>query len=413
MRLAYRLAFVVTLCAGFNPFPALAAPLKMAVVESLAGPLGQTGNLYLTAVRYAVDRLNAAGGWNNEPIQVLVYDNQGTPAGASDKLKAAIADGAQVVIAGASSAVVGQIQEDVRKFNMRNPGKEILFLDVGTESNAFTGEKCHFHYFRFAPNVAMHFKVLIAGMKQEGVLGTRVFSINQNYSFGQDAEEAILDNASRSGYQVADKMLHDVNKIQDFSPYVARISEAKVDTVLTSSWGNDLLLLMKAANTTGLKARFGTILLNQPGSLSNAGGAALGSYVAETYNPEAYGKENEQFVNDFKVKTGRGPVFTQGQAAFGVLAFGEALKKVKPQAGQLNVNAVARAFETVTYASPIGELRMRAADHQMLLPLVLSVVAKDAKIKVDGTDMGFKPVKYISAGDAAPPVQASCKMQRP
>lgn len=413
MRLTSRLAFIVMLSTGFYTFPVSAAPLKIAMVESLSGPLGHTGNLYLSAVRYAVDRLNAAGGWNNEPIQVLEYDNQGTPAGASDKLKAAIAGGAQVVVAGASSAVVGQIQEDVRKHNMRNPGKEVIFLDVGTESNAFTGEKCHFHYFRFAPNVAMHFKVLIEGMKQENVLGTRVFSINQNYSFGQDAEEAILDNASRSGYEVVDKMLHDVNRIQDFSPYVARISEAKVDTVLTSSWGNDLLLLMKAANGVGLKARFGTILLNQPGSLSNAGEAALGGYVAASYNPEAYGKENEQFVKEFKEKTGSIPIFTQGQAAFGVLAFGEALKKVEPQAGQLNVNAVARAFETVTYVSPVGELRMRAEDHQMLLPLVLSVVAKDAKIKLDGTDMGFKPVKYISAEDAAPPVQASCKMQRP
>ena len=33
-------------------------------------------------------------------------------------------------------------------------------------------------------------------MKQAGALGTRVYSINQNYSWGQDMEQAIVDNAS-------------------------------------------------------------------------------------------------------------------------------------------------------------------------------------------------------------------------
>ena len=56
---------------------------------------------------------------------------------------------------------------------------------------------------------------------------------------------------------------------------------------------------------------------------------------------------------------------------------------------------------------------MRAADHQVLLPIVVSVVTKDAKYKADDTDMGFKPVKLFSADEAATPAQANCKMQRP
>jgi branched-chain amino acid transport system substrate-binding protein len=40
-------------------------------------------------------------------------------------------------------------------------------------------------------------------------------------------------------------------------------------------------------------------------------------------------------------------------------------------------------------------------------------VSKDAKYKVDNTDMGFKPVKRLTAQEAATPAQAACKMQRP
>ena len=102
-----------------------AAPLKIAVVETLSGPQASTGQAFRAGVRYAIDRMNAAGGWNGESVQLLEYDNQGGPAGASDKLKAAIADGVQIVVQGASSAIGGQITEDVRKHNLRNPARRL------------------------------------------------------------------------------------------------------------------------------------------------------------------------------------------------------------------------------------------------------------------------------------------------
>ena len=55
----------------------------------------------------------------------------------------------------------------------------------------------------------------------------------------------------------------------------------------------------------------------------------------------------------------------------------------------------------------------RAPGLKSEFPIDVSVVAKDAKYKADGTDMGFKPVKVFSAEEAAMPAQPSCKMQRP
>lgn len=393
--------------------PAFADPVKIAVVETLSGPNAASGLMYRQAVRYAVDRMNAEGGWNGEPVQLLEYDNQGGPAGASDKVKAAIADGVQIVVQGASSAVGGQITEDVRKHNLRNPGKELVYLNVGAEALELTGEKCHFHHFRVAGNAQVRIKSLVLGMKQAHALGTRVYSINQNYSWGQDVEKAIVDNAQLGGYQVVEKTLHDVAKIQDFAPYVAKIAAAKADTVMTGNWSNDLLLLMKATKSAGLKVRFGTTYLDQPGNLANAGELALGHFIAHTFNAEAGGAAGDRFVADFKAKTGRAPVATDPQTVFGMEMVADALKRTKPVGGKLDVNAFAHAMETAKIKTPLGEITMRAADHQALLPIVVSTVAKDAKYKVDDTDMGFKPVKVFSAAEAASPPQASCKMQRP
>ncbi len=392
---------------------ALADPVKIGLVETLSGAQAASGQMYRAAVRYVIDRMNAEGGWNGAPVQLLEYDNQGGPAGAADKLKAAIADGVHIVVQGASSAVGGQISEDVRKHNLRNAGKELVYINVGAEALELTGEKCHFHHFRFSGNAQVRAKALVQAMKQTNVLGTRVYSINQNYSWGQDMEKAILDNAGPGGYQVVEKTLHDVNKIQDFAPYVAKIGAAKAETVMTGNWSNDLLLLMKATKAAGLKARFGTIYLDQPGNLANAGDLALGHYIAHTFNAEAGGAAGDQFVRDYTAKTGHAPAATEPQTVFGLAMVAEALKQTRPEKGALNVNAFAKALETVKVMTPVGELSMRAADHQAQLPMVVSTVAKDAKYKVDETDMGFKPVKVFTAAEASTPVQASCKMQRP
>jgi branched-chain amino acid transport system substrate-binding protein len=390
-----------------------AAPLKIGVLETLSGPQASSGQAYRAAVRYAIDKLNTSGGWNGEPVQLLEYDNQGGPSGASDKLKAAIADGVQIVVQGASSAIGGQITEDVRKHNLRNPGKEIVYINVGAEALELTGEKCNFHHFRFAGNAQMRTKVMVQAMKQAGALGPRVYSINQNYSWGQDMEHAIVDNAAAGGYQVVEKTLHDVNKIHDFAPYVSKIGASGADTIITGNWSNDLLLLMKASKSAGLKARFGTVFLDQPGNIANAGDTAVGHFIAHAFNAEAAGAEGERFVKDYTAKTGHAPVFIEPQTAFGLAMVADALKRTKASNGALDVNAFAKALESTRLATPMGEMSMRAADHQVLLPMVVSMVSRDARYKADGTDMGFKPVKVFTAEEAAAPVQASCKMQRP
>ena len=397
----------------FTAASVFGATIKVGCIESLSGPQASSGLPYCRAVRYGLDRINASGGWNGQKIELVEYDNQGGTGGAADKLKAAIADGVQIVVQGASSAVSGQLTEDVRKHNLRNPGHEIMFMNVGGEANELTGEKCQYYHFRFASNAQVRVKTLVLGMKQANALGTKVYAMNQDYSWGRDVEKAIVDDASMGGYQVVGKMLHDVNKIQDFTPYVARVKESGAQTVLTANWSNDLLLLMKAAHESGLKARFGTCYLDQPGNLANAGETALGYYVTHPFDIEAAGKEGEQFGADYKAKTGKLPTFIEPQTVFAMSMLAEALKTVKPVNGKLDVKALAKSMETTRIHTPMGEEYMRAADHQVQIPMVVSVVSKDAKYKADDTQLGFKPVKKFTAEQASVPPQGTCKMQRP
>lgn len=173
-------SFAVSLCLASSV--AAAAPIKIAVIESLSGPQAATGLIYRNANRYGVEKINAGGEWNGEPLQLVEYDNQDGPTGAADKVKAAIADGVQMIVQGASSAIAGQISEDVRKHNLRNPGNEVVFFNVGAEALELTGDKCQFYHFRLTANSLVRTKALVLAMKEAKVLGTRVYSINQNYS---------------------------------------------------------------------------------------------------------------------------------------------------------------------------------------------------------------------------------------
>lgn len=389
-----------------------AEPLQVALVETLSGPQASTGLLYRTAVQYEIDRINAAGGFRGEPVKLVEYDSQGGPVGAADRVKAAIADGARVILQGSSSSVAGQISEDMRKFNLRNKGKEVLYLNLGGEALELTGDKCNFYTIRTSPNAAIRFQTLTRGMKEMGLMGDKVYSINQNYSWGVDVQSIIEANAPKVGYKVVGETLHEVNKIQDFSPYVAQIQQSGADTVLTGNWSNDLLLLMKAASDARLKVRFGTAFLDQPGNIGNAGPVAEGNVMSAPFNPELNDK-TRAFAEDYKAKTGHYPAYVEPYGVFGMELFAAALKTLDGQPGPVSADQLVLAIEKTGIETPVGPLRVRAADHQAEMSMVLQEVSKDALYKVDGTDYGFRPLKVYSGADSADPVQTTCQMKRP
>ncbi len=409
MRHRVLFATFASICA-LGAASAQAAPLKIGIIESLSGSQTSSGRLYATAVHYGVDKINAAGGFNGEPVQVIEYDNAGGPTEAAAKFRQAEADGVNVIFQGASSAIGGELTEDVRKHNIRNPGKEMMYINVGAEAMELTGNLCHFYHFRFITTAAMRLNGLVSAMKEAGDLGTKVYSINQNYSWGQDMQAAIEAAAPKYGYTVVGEVLHDVNKIQDFAPFVAKIKEANPDTVITANWSNDLLLLMKAVGNSGLKVRFGTAFLDQPGNIANAGDAALGDYIANSYDNSA---ADGTFAEDYKKAEGHYPVFVEPQTVFAVGALQEALAGLDFGGGDINVTKIAEALENVTYQSPVGPISVRKEDHQTIRPVVVSKVVKDPKYPADDTNMGFQSVKVVPGDEAIYPVQESCKMKRP
>ena len=72
----------------------------------------------------------------------------------------------------------------MQKYDDRNPGKEIVYLNYAAVDPALTNEKCSYWHFRFDANSDIKMSALTTFMKDRPAI-KKVYLINQDYSFGQ------------------------------------------------------------------------------------------------------------------------------------------------------------------------------------------------------------------------------------
>ena len=69
------------------------------------------------------------------------------------------------------------------KYNDRNPGKEMLYLNYAAVDPVLTNDKCSFWHFRWDANSDIKMAALTNFMKSQPNI-KKVYLINQDYSFG-------------------------------------------------------------------------------------------------------------------------------------------------------------------------------------------------------------------------------------
>jgi branched-chain amino acid transport system substrate-binding protein len=85
------------------------------------------------------------------------------------------------------------------------------------------------------------------------------------------------------------------------------------------------------------------------------------------------------------------------------------------KAGSVDPVAVGKAMEGLAFDGPVGTVTMRAEDHQIQMPMIVSEVSDKAKVPFiyDGKDFGFAwATKSAIAADVVGQ-PTTCKMKRP
>lgn len=395
-----------------------AQPIKLALIEGLSGPFGNTGAAVVRNLTMAIEEVNASGGVNTaqgkRPLALLQYDSKSNNEAALTALQAAVQDGASYILQGNSSATATALIEAINKHNKRDPQRRVLFLNYAAVEPSLTNDRCSFWHFRFDAHADMRMTALMEVLRADQEVRS-VYLIGQDYSFGRAvvSEARRQLQSKRSDVQVVGEDLHPIGKIKDFLPYISKIKASGAQAVITGNWGNDLTLLVKAARDGGFEGKFYTFYGNALGAPAAIGEAGVDRVVAVAeWMPNAPGAASESFYKRFLK---RFPDPTQDYAHLRMHMMIQALTRAIDKAGSTDAVAVGKALENAQTSLAGQAGFMREQDHQFQQPLMVAVMQRKGTpgvpFGVEGSDYGFKIIKRLSPEQVSMPT--NCEMQRP
>ena len=408
------LAFAVSLAFLVAPFALTAASaetVKIAFIDPLSGAFAPVGQNQLKSFQLVAEMANGAKWAGEHQIEVVGFDNKGSPQESLTQLKAAIDQGYRYITQGNGSGVGLALLDAINKHNERNPGKEVVYLNYAAIDPDMTNSKCSFWHFRFDANSDMKMEALTSFMAPDKAIKS-VYIIGQNYAFGQAVSRAAKEYLARKrpDIKIAGDDLHPIGQVKDFSPYIAKIKASGADTVITGNWGADLALLIRAAKDADLKANFYTyygITTGVPTAMGAAGADRVKIIGNWLINNETF--SGKEVVEGFKKKYNDDYYAVQTHTIVAMLS--KAIKDGK----STNPVKVAFAMEGMKLTALNGGVMMAKSDHQLQQPLYVATWVKtngkDVKYDQENTGYGWRADKRIDAYVANQP--SSCQMKRP
>ncbi|MFC3675274.1 branched-chain amino acid ABC transporter substrate-binding protein [Ferrovibrio xuzhouensis] len=401
------LAFLaVVFCAAMASLSARAETIGIAFIDPLSGPAAAVTQNGLNHFRFMAERLSDA----KLKFEVTGYDNKLSPQETIVQAQKAIDAGIRFIAQGNGSAAAAALADFVVKHNERNPDARVLYLNYAAIDPALTNEKCSPWHFRFDAHAGMKMLALAKFIKTQPQI-RKVYLINQDYSFGRAVRDAALAmlKTERPDIEIVGDELHPLAKINDFSPYVAKIAASGADSVITGNWGSDLALLLKAAGDAHLKAGWYTYYASGIGSPTAVKQSGLEHRVYAVIEGHANLPMTDRIEDDYRARFGGGFVVPRIRLAM------EMLKAAIVRAGSTDADRVAAAMAGAQQKTMYGGIAtLRPADHQVLQDLyVASFGPRNASMHFDeeNTGWGWKTAGMVKAADTALPT--TCVMPQP
>jgi len=335
--------------AGLAPIPA-ADPIKVGHYGSMTGSEATFGQSTDRGIRLAVEEINAAGGINGRPIELITYDTKGDSGEAgkavtrlisSDKVAAVLGEVASTLSL-AGGAVCQQYGVPMITPSSTNPrvtmGRDFVFRVCFTDD---------FQAFALAKFVKENLKLtkvaILYDQKQAYSKGLRD---EFTKSFTKMSGQIVIDQAYSGGDQ-------------DFSAQLGAIATANAEILLVPGYYTDGAAIAIQARKKGIKIP----LIGGDGWDSEqlgkiAGEAIVGSYYSNHSAPDQ--PEMQEFVNKYKKKyDGQIPDALTGLGYDATYLLADALKKAKTIGGKdvRDVLAAAKDFPGVTGAITMDKNR--------------------------------------------------------
>ena len=312
----------VALAAALSFGSALAAdPIKIGVAEALSGGAAQYGIPIRNAFQMAVEEINAAGGVNGRPLELVVEDEQGKKEEAINAFKKLIFQDKALMLFGPTLSNSAKASDPIAQAS-----KIVVF---GTSNTADGITTIGDHVFRNSVTeadvlpVTIRIASKVARIKKVAVL------------YGND------DVFTKSGYDAFKKALDDqkmpitttetfAKGDVDFKAQLTKIKATNPDAIVLSALLAEGAPIMVQARQLGLNVPFiGGNGMNSVKVFDLAKGASDGLWVGSPWSIENRTPANNSFIIAYTKKFSSPPDQFAAQAYDAMHIAAEAMKKVK------------------------------------------------------------------------------------
>ena len=292
-----RTILAATAAALLAPFAARAAdPVKVGVIVPLSGGAGRQGQDVANAIAAMASMLNADGGVLGRPIELLVRDDESTPAVGVAKANELASAGVAVVLEGWNSPVTLAMQSVLARAG-------ILDITMISKADAILASTSNPLAIRLNSANAQDAAIIATDLGKRMKQGRVVF-VTQNDAYGNGAQAGIEAEIKKAGlaYDIVSTLKFPFAQT-DFRVEVTSIRDAKPDAVvcINANEGAGLPAFLQQYSRGGggapLFCSVGTV---SPSVAEMAGAGANGLISADIYFPEAEpfagNAQNKRFV---------------------------------------------------------------------------------------------------------------------
>ncbi len=343
-------------------------PIKVGIVDTYSGPPAVFGNDALNGFKLALNEINKEGVLGTK-IEFTQRDDKYQPDLALSMAKELILqEKVDVLVGVVNSAGALAISTFAKE-------QKVPFIVWIAKSEKITGEKGHRYVFSTSENTAMAGKAGAQALAKKPYV--KYWIAGEDYEYGHAIADAAWNNLKA--------LKPDVSKVgetwwksgePDLAPYLTQIMTAKPDAIIFATGGAGMTNVLKTAKTTGLSDKIPIWIhtaidhsvLKPLGADAPEG--VMGTMDYLFYYPDT--PANQKFAKAFQDAYGTPPGFPAFHAYSTAYFIAGAFKK----AGALDKEKFIDALEGLKIDTPVGEVEMRACDHQAVLPLFMGVTKK-------------------------------------
>ena len=324
---------------------------------------------YKKGMELAVEEINAAGGVNGKKLQLIVRDDNASPADAVRAAEELLAREQVDVLTGSFLSHIGLALTDFAK------QRKVFFLAAEPLTDKIVWQNGNRYTFRLRPSTYMQVAMLVpeaAKLKKK-----RWVIVYPNYEYGQSAASTFkqLLKIAQPDVEFVGEQAAPLGKVEAGS-VVQALADAKPDAIFNVLFAADLSKFVREGNTRGLfKGReVVSLLTGEPEYLDPLKEETPNNWIVTGY--PWYGiqtPEHKAFFLAYHHKYNDYPRVGSvvGYSAIQSLAAG--MKKAK----SADTEKLIAAFKGLNVMTPFGAITYRAEDHQSTMGAFLGRTKND------------------------------------